>query len=172
MTKECIDHKDLPLVVACGMIDMGSQSVARFLRLDSEIKALFNRFKPELIIVEGNFVYKNIKTTCVLNQLLGAVRLLAALNGIDVSFMDNNSSKSKMLGSTKFWDGEKYVGVTKDMMEAAVGTSICEHSAKPADDNAADAIAIGFAHFDTKTTPVPLPKRPLVAKPRIRRTLK
>lgn len=164
MEQSCGEHPELPLVAECGTINIGSHTVKRYLKLEAEIKALFDKFTPEFVIIESNFQFQNVKTFAVLNQLRGAVLLLAYHRGIAVEFVDNNAAKKKMLGSTKWWNGEAYVGVTKKMMEAAVGKTICEHSAKPEDDNAADAIAIGFTYWDVQVNPDPLPRKPVAPK--------
>lgn len=164
MEQSCGEHPQLPLVAECGTLKFGSDSVKRFLKLEAEIKQLLLRFTPELVIIESNFQYKNPKTFALLNQLRGAVMLIAFQRGFEVQFIDNNEAKKKMLGGTRWWNGEKYVGITKAMMEAAVGKTICEHCAKPDSNDAADAIAIGFTYWDISVETDPLPRKPQVPK--------
>jgi Holliday junction resolvasome RuvABC endonuclease subunit len=159
-------------VAACGVLKFGSHTTKRWLVLESEIKTLFRSYKPDLVILETNFQYKNVKTTAGLNQLRGAVCLLAALDGIEVRFLDNNQAKKHMLGGTKWWNGEKYAGVTKEMMEAAVCAALCEHSMQPQENNAADAVAIAFTYFDVKLEPTPLARKPQAPKPARRKASK
>ncbi len=162
----CPDHPGLPLVVACKTIDFGSHTVKRWITLQAEIETLFNQFSPDAVIIEKNFIFKNVKTTASLNQLLGAVLLLCALRNIKVEFIDNNSAKSKLLGGTRYWDPSlgKYVGVTKDMMQTAVNDVLCKHSVTADDHDSADAVALGLTFFDTPVTIItPLARKPKAA---------
>lgn len=164
----CPMHSTKPLVVECGTIDIGAHTTKRWLNLESQITGLLTRFTPELVIIEQNFIFKNVKTTAALNQLRGVILLLAAMRGIKVDFVDNNSAKKRMLGSTKYWDPieQKYLGVSKDMMHEAVLDAMCPDCVAPApgDNDASDAIALAFAFYEVEVTPRPLPRKPIPLK--------
>ncbi len=128
------------------------------------MSGLFERFNPQLVIIEMNFQYRNVRTTAMLNQLRGVILLISAQRHIGVEFIDNNTAKKRMLGGTRFWNGEKYVGVTKEMMLGAITEALCPDSALPADTDAADAIALGMAYFEADITPVALPRKATVSK--------
>ena len=142
------------------MVDMGAHTVKRWINLDHSVRQLFDKFKPELIIIEDNFVHKNVRSTAGLNQLRGAVLLLAALHGVKVNIIDNNTAKKKVLGGTRYWNGSKYAGVTKDMMLTAVKDYLCPESVLPVTDDAADAIALALVYYEASLTPKPLARKP------------
>jgi Holliday junction resolvasome RuvABC endonuclease subunit len=169
VNRQCKEHPEIPQVLNCGTIDFGAHSVKRWIILQSEILNLFKTYTPELLIIEENFQFKNVKTTASLNQLRGAVLLLAASRGVKTSFVDNNLAKKKMLGGTQYWDPQaltktgasgKYVAVTKAMMKDAVTRVLCSCSVLPRDDDAADAIALALTHYQTDIAPIPLARKP------------
>lgn len=144
------------------MIDIGAHTIKRWINLEEQVRQLVTKFSPELLIIEENFVYKNIKTTAALNQLRGAVLLLAALHKIKVEYVDNQKAKKKILGNTKYWDQteNKYLSVTKDMMLTAIQEAICSCSKKPQSHDAADAVALALTYYDAPVPLVSLPRRP------------
>jgi Holliday junction resolvasome RuvABC endonuclease subunit len=152
----------IPLVKDCGVIDIGAHTIKRWINLESEIKNLFQRFSPKLILIEENFIFKNVRTTASLNQLRGAVLLLAALHNVKVDYIDNNSAKKALLGGTRYWDTSlgKYVGVTKEMMLTAVKNCLCGESIIPQNDDAADAVALALTYYNANINPAPLARKP------------
>lgn len=153
-------------MVECGTIACGNHSVKRYLILEESLRFLITRFRPKLVIVEMNFSYRNIKTYAILNQLQGAIRLICAQQGIELDMLDNNTSKKYVLGTTQFWNGEKYVGVTKQMMADGVASILCPDAVMPAEGeyDAFDAIAIGLAYYDHPIERVALPRKPELPK--------
>ena len=132
-------------------------------------------YKPDLLVIEKNFIAKNVRTTAALNQLLGVVLLLAAQKKVKVEYIDNNVAKKKMLGGTRYWDpvSKKYLGVTKDMMQKAVIDAICCCAVIPTDYDSADAIALAWAYYDGPVEVIPLARKPVVKKvKKIRKTRK
>ncbi|MDO9027465.1 MAG: crossover junction endodeoxyribonuclease RuvC, partial [Candidatus Roizmanbacteria bacterium] len=53
----------------------------------SQLKKVFNKYKPEVIVVEQLFFFKNQKTFIRVAQAQGVVLLLAAQNNIKVEFL-------------------------------------------------------------------------------------
>jgi crossover junction endodeoxyribonuclease RuvC len=159
--QECPHHPGLPQVAACGTIDIGAHTVKRWINLEAHVKGVIETYRPDLIIIEENFIFKNVKTTAALNQLRGAVLLLAALKGVAVGGVNNKTAKKHMLGSTNYWDGTKYVSVTKDMMKDAVCKALCDRSIPPHDHDSADAIALALTYYET-----PVPDAGLARKPK------
>jgi Holliday junction resolvasome RuvABC endonuclease subunit len=152
----------MPLVVECGVIDFGAHTVKRWLNLQAGITNLIETYSPEMILIETNFVYKNIKSTAGLNQLRGAIKLIAALKGIKVEDLDNNATKKYILGGTRYWDPKelKYTSVTKDMMLAAVKKALCGESILPQEHDAGDAVALALTYYQAPLVPIPLARKP------------
>jgi Holliday junction resolvasome RuvABC endonuclease subunit len=108
-------------------------------------------------------MHKNPRSTAALNQLQGAVRLIAALKNIACEFIDNNVAK-RVFFKGKSWDAEKnkYVAPSKDQMTSAVTAAVCADSILPSDghQDGYDAIALAMAYYEAPVTPIVLPRRP------------
>ena len=171
--RTCIMHPRVPLINACGTVNIGAHTVKRWIILQAEVMKLLISYEPELLVIEKNFMARNVKTTAALNQLLGVVLLLAAQRGVRVEYIDNNVAKKKILGGTRYWDPTltKYVSVTKEMMFKAISGVICSCAKAPTDFDAADAIALAWAYYDAPVTvSISLARKPIEKKKKVVRT--
>jgi len=170
LARGCPLHRAQPLVIECGMLRLTAHETRRFTNLAVQFEELLDLHRPALVLIEQNFVFRNVRSTAALNQLQGLIRYLCATAygglGVDVAMVDNNTSKKFVLGSTQYWNGEAYVGVTKDMLETGVRAVLCGDCVLPAvgDHDAFDAIAIGLAYYDAPLVPAALARRPIPPK--------
>lgn len=100
----------------------------------SQLKAIFNKYKPELLVVEQLFFFRNQKTFIRVAQAQGVALLLAAQNKIKVEFLTPLQIKQTVTGYGKA--DKKSI---QKMLKLELQIDIVQ-------DDEADAIACGLAY--------------------------
>ena len=101
----------------------------------SKLKAIFKKYKPEILIVEQLFFFKNQKTFIRVAQAQGVALLLAAQNKIRVKFLTPLQIKQTVTGYGKA--DKKSI---QKMIKLELQIDIKQ-------DDEADAIACGLAYI-------------------------
>jgi crossover junction endodeoxyribonuclease RuvC len=101
----------------------------------SKLKKVFNKYKPEIIILEQLFFFKNQKTFIRVAQAQGVVLLLAAQNKIKVEFLTPLQIKQIITGY-----GQADKKSVQKMIKLTTEIDIKQ-------DDEADAVACGLAYI-------------------------
>lgn len=70
----------------------------RLIQIYDEVKSIINKFKPEIIILEQIFFFKNQKTIVKVAQAQGVVLLLAAQQKLQTAFLTPLQIKQTITG--------------------------------------------------------------------------
>lgn len=103
-----------------------------------ELKKVFVKYKPQAIVLEQLFFFKNQKTAIRVSQAQGVVLLLAAQNKVDVKYLTPLQIKQTITGY-----GQADKKSVQKMMKLEMGIDIKQ-------DDEADAVACGLAYILTK----------------------
>lgn len=128
-----------PKVVGYGYIDLSSSSKEsqRLLQLYSDLKEIFQKYKPAVIAIENLYFFKNAKTIIPVLQARGVILFTAAEASINVSEYTPLQIKQTISG---------YGKADKKLIQKLVKSNldICTNI-KP--DDASDALAIALCYF-------------------------
>lgn len=108
----------------------------RVLKIYLEIKKIIENFKPEVIVIESLFFFKNHKTAISIGQTQGVIILLAAENNIKLEFLTPLQIKQIVTGY-----GQADKKSVRKMVEMTV-----KINKKIKEDDEIDAIACGLAY--------------------------
>ena len=106
-----------------------------------QLKKVFKKYKPEILVVEQLFFFKNQKTFIRVAQAQGVALLLAAQNKIKVEFLTPLQIKQTITGYGK--SDKKSI---QKMLKLELQIDIKQ-------DDEADAIACGFAYILIRPNP-------------------
>jgi crossover junction endodeoxyribonuclease RuvC len=116
------------------------QSIAqRYLEIFEGVLALIERYKPEAVAVESQFVYKNVQTAMKLGMARGAVLLAAAKSGISVHEYAPKKAKLAVVGNG---------AASKEQVQKMVQL-LLKLATLPHPEDAADALALAICHAHT-----------------------
>ena len=101
----------------------------------SQLKKVFDKYKPEVIVLEQLFFFKNQKTFIRVAQAQGVVLLLAAQNKIKVEFLTPLQIKQIITGY-----GQADKKSVQKMIKLTTEIDISQ-------DDEADAVACGLAYI-------------------------
>lgn len=108
----------------------------RLLTIYDVLKNLIDKTRPELLVIEDIFFFKNAKTVIKVSQAQGVVLLLAAQKNITVKFLTPLQIKQIITG---------YGGADKQSVQKMIDMQLHLDSSKRIDDEV-DAIACGLAY--------------------------
>lgn len=100
-----------------------------------QLKTIFNKYKPEILVVEQLFFFKNQKTFIRVAQSQGVALLLAAQNKIKVEFLTPLQIKQTVTGY-----GQADKKSVQKMLKLELQIDIKQ-------DDEADAVACGLAYI-------------------------
>ena len=100
----------------------------------SRLNLVFKKYKPEIVVIEQLFFFKNQKTFIRVAQAQGVALLLAAQNNIKVEFLTPLQIKQTVTGYGK--SDKKSI---QKMLKLELQIDIVQ-------DDEADAVACGFAY--------------------------
>ena len=106
-----------------------------------QLKKVFKKYKPEILVVEQLFFFKNQKTFIRVAQAQGVALLLAAQNKIKVEFLTPLQIKQTVTGYGK--SDKKSI---QKMLKLELQIDIAQ-------DDEADAIACGLAYILIRPNP-------------------
>jgi crossover junction endodeoxyribonuclease RuvC len=119
-------------------------------KLDTGIKEIIERSKPQAVAIEGIFFCKNVKTIMMLGEARGIVIAICAAGGIPVYEYAPRRVKQAVVG---------FGGAEKDQVAKMV-MSLLGLREKPQED-AADALAIAICHLHNRTGCTALMPKPI-----------
>ena len=124
--------------ITSGMIQTSKSLTTekRLAEIYEELKKIIKKYKPELMVVEQLFFFKNAKTVIKVSQAQGAVLLLAAHEDMKVEFLTPLQIKQIVTG---YGQSDK-IAVQK-MLKITLGLDL-----ELKQDDQADAIACGLAY--------------------------
>lgn len=108
----------------------------RLLEIYKKLSKIIIKYKPNLIVLERLFFFKNQKTVISVSQAQGIVLLLTAENKINVDFLTPLQIKEIITGY-----GQADKKSVQKMLKLIYNIDI-----KPSQDDEADAIACGLAY--------------------------
>ncbi len=122
--------------LASGLIKTNSSSniEERLKQIYEDIKKIILRYKPNLLIIEQLFFFKNQKTAIKVSQAQGVVLLLAGMYNMEVHFLTPLQIKQIITGY-----GHADKKAVKKMVSLTLNTD-------KKNDDEIDAIACGFAY--------------------------
>ena len=137
-------NKELkPKAIGYGYIDLRNYNVQakRLLQLHKDIKNLLDQYKPDSIIIESIYFFKNSKTFIPVVQSRGIILLTAAQAKIDIYEYSPLQIKQTITG---------YGRANKKFVQKLVQTSLdISSNIKP--DDASDALAVALCHLRNLT---------------------
>ncbi len=104
-----------------------------------EIGKLVEKYKPEVVAIEGLFFAKNKKSALKVAEAMGAIKTAATERGVKIKIYTPLQVKMAVVGY-----GRADKDQVLDMVQRILGT---EEKIKP--DHAADAVAVGLTHLMT-----------------------
>jgi crossover junction endodeoxyribonuclease RuvC len=112
----------------------------RYLAIFEGIDLLLEKYQPEAVSVETQFVYKNVQSALKLGMARGAVIIAAARRGIEVFEYAPTKAKLAIVGSG---------GASKFQVQKMIQMQLkLTEMPEPAD--AADALALALCHAHTR----------------------
>ena len=129
--------------VAVGTIELSSNDPLprRLNRIFTELCAVIERHRPDLVAIEDVFYAANAKSALKLGQVRGVALLCAAHCGLDVAEYAPLSIKSAVVGYGKAQKIQVQLMVTRLL-----------HLTETPPPDAADALAIAICHLHTAAT--------------------
>lgn len=113
------------------------QASQKYLTIFEGVSQLIDRFQPNAVSVETQFVYKNVRTALALGMARGAVMIAAARHGIEI--FEYAPSQAKLsgvgLGSAKKAQVQYMIQILLNLSQI------------PEPPDAADALALALCHI-------------------------
>ncbi|MBA3239392.1 MAG: crossover junction endodeoxyribonuclease RuvC [Parachlamydiaceae bacterium] len=110
----------------------------RYLIIFNALESILERYKPEALVVESQYVGKNVKSALTLGQARGTAIIAAKCKGIAV-YEYSPTSVKKAVGS-----GRASKVQVQELVKMLLGLQVLP---EPAD--AADALAVALCHSNT-----------------------
>lgn len=131
--------KDAFTCLEYGLIKTASDSPRgdRLKKINNELSRLIKKYKPEIMVIERLYFFKNLKTALPVSQAVGVILLTAAKNNLPVCEFTPLQVKMTITG---YGRAEK-----KDIQEKIKSMLRLKEIPKP--DDAADALAIAITYF-------------------------
>ncbi|MFZ6034888.1 MAG: crossover junction endodeoxyribonuclease RuvC [Patescibacteria group bacterium] len=107
---------------------------ARLEQIYDNLKKVFRQYKPEVVVIERLFFFKNQTTAIRVSQAQGVVLLLAAQNKTRVDFLTPLQIKQTVTGY-----GQADKKAVQKMIKMELGIDIKQ-------DDEADAVACGYSY--------------------------
>lgn len=107
----------------------------RYLALFESVEGLIEKYSPEAVVVETQYVNKNVQSALKVGMARGAVVIAARKNGIDMFEYSPSTAKKAVVGSG---------GASKQQVQGMI-KMLLNLSQHPPED-AADALALAICH--------------------------
>lgn len=114
----------------------------RYLIIFEAFCELLDKFKPEAVAVETQYVHKNVQSAIKLGMARGILLLAATLRGIPVFEYAPTKAKLAVVGSGK---------ASKQQVKGMIQKLLCLKS-QPEPEDAADALALALCHAQSLKT--------------------
>ncbi len=128
-----------PLDYGCIRPPIHPDTAQRYLALFHGVEKLIDRYAPQAVAVETQFVYKNVKSALMLGGARCAVMLAAARRGIPVYQYPPKKAKLAVVGN-----GNASKEQVQKMVQLLLKLPI-----PPEPEDAADALALAICHAHT-----------------------
>jgi crossover junction endodeoxyribonuclease RuvC len=129
-----------PLDFGCIRPSRKLKTHQRYLAIFEGIDHLLEKYQPEAVAVETQFVYKNVQSALKLGMARGAVIIAAAKRGIEVFEYAPTKAKQAVVG---------HGGASKFQVQKMIQMQLkLAQIPEPAD--AADALALALCHAHTR----------------------
>jgi crossover junction endodeoxyribonuclease RuvC len=112
----------------------GLPHATRLLVLHQELTKIIKKFKPELLVVEELFFFKNLKTAIKVAEARGVILAIAAENGLEILEITPLQIKQALVGY-----GRAEKKQIQQMVKVILGLKEI-----PRPDDAADALAVAI----------------------------
>ena len=112
----------------------GLPHATRLLVLHQELTKIIKKFKPELLVVEELFFFKNLKTAIKVDEARGVILAIAAENGLEILEITPLQIKQALVGY-----GRAEKKQIQQMVKVILGLKEI-----PRPDDAADALAVAI----------------------------
>lgn len=126
----------IPLDFGCIQPPKNAKIHQRCLVIFESIDELIRKFQPNSVIVETQFVYKNVRTALILGMVKGAVMIAAAKQAIEVAEYSPTQAKIAVSGN-----GHATKSQVQHMIQYLLGLSQI-----PEPHDVADALALALCH--------------------------
>lgn len=113
----------------------------RYLVIFNSIEALIDRHQPNVLVVETQFVHKNVQSALKLGMARGIIMIAAKKRGLSVYEYAPTEAKRAVAGNGK---ASKFQ--VQKMVQALLKLSSAPHP-----EDAADALALAICHAHTET---------------------
>lgn len=128
-----------PLDYGCIVPPQKKKLTERYLIIFNALEELFERYRPEALAVETQYVDKNIQSTMKLVQVRGFTLIVAAKKRIPIYEYAPSKAKNAVVGKGQ---------ASKEQVKSMVGVLLgLNSSAMPYD--ASDALALAICHAHT-----------------------
>lgn len=129
-----------PLDFGCIRPPLKLKPQEKYLAIFEGIDHLLEKYQPEAVSVETQFVYKNVQSALKLGMARGAVMIAAARRGIEVFEYAPTKAKLAVVGNG---------GASKFQVQKMVQMQL-KLSQMPEPADAADALALALCHAHTR----------------------
>lgn len=130
-----------PIVIDFGCIrpPLKASSSRRYLIIFEAIEALIEKYKPDSLSVEGQFMHKNAMSAMKLGMARAMALLAAERSGIPIFEYAPRKAKKAVVG---------YGGASKEQVQKMV-QSLLNLAELPTPEDAADALALALCHANS-----------------------
>jgi crossover junction endodeoxyribonuclease RuvC len=128
-----------PLDFGCIRPPVDAEAPARYLALFEGVEKLLEKYAPDAVSVETQFVYKNVQSAMKLGMARGAVLLAAARRGIPIFEYAPKKAKLAVVGNG---------AASKEQVQRMVQL-LLQLPVLPEPEDAADALALAICHANS-----------------------
>lgn len=128
-----------PLDFGCIRPPIHQDAAMRYLALFNGVEKLLDRYSPDAVSVETQFVYKNVQSAMKLGMARGVVLLAAARRGIQIYEYAPKKAKLAVVGNGS---------ASKEQVQRMVQL-LLKLPALPEPEDAADALALAICHANS-----------------------
>ncbi|MFA6285226.1 MAG: crossover junction endodeoxyribonuclease RuvC [Parcubacteria group bacterium] len=134
--------KKNPQLIACGCVNTSKfkSDADRLVEIGKDIAFLIKKYKPSEAAIEDLFFFKNLKTAITVAQARGVILYEIKKNGIPLFSYTPLQVKQALTG---------YGRADKKQIQEMV-KNILKLKCVPKPDDAADAVAIGICHLNSR----------------------
>lgn len=133
---KCNNGSYTPLDYGCIRPPANRRLADRYLILFQSINALIEQYKPDELVVETQYVSKNVQSAIKLGMARGGVIIAARQNGLNVFEYAPSQAKLAVVG---------YGGASKKQVQRMVQT-LLGLKEPPEPEDASDALALAICH--------------------------
>lgn len=138
-----VDNRYVPIDYGCIRPPQKQQLSKRYLIIHEGVEALIEAFSPDALVVETQYVKKNVQSAIKLGMARGAVVLASAKKGVPIFEYSPAEAKRAVVGNGQ---------ASKEQVQAMVGHLLSLES-PPEPEDAADALALAICHSQRSLKP-------------------